>query len=114
MLLEPSDDTLEIRIATAKAPSEPVPAALDDLPTVREYIELALLTRRRHGIKVEAVLNEGHETRDLGLVVLSGRAVDDLDLHWTSTLSYRVVNRRLGWPQHEGAERQLNCTTESR
>jgi len=27
------------------------------------------------------LLDEGHETRDLSFVVLSGRAVDDFDLH---------------------------------
>jgi hypothetical protein len=37
--------------------------------------------RREDGINAEAILEEGHETRDLGSVVLSRRAVNDLDLH---------------------------------
>jgi hypothetical protein len=72
---------IEIGIAGAKAPCEPVPAALGNLLAVSDHLELTGFPRSRDGFNVKAPLDEGHETRDLGLVVLSRRAVNDLDLH---------------------------------
>ena len=72
---------VEIGIARAKHSGEPVPAALGDLRPVRDDVELAGLPRRSRGINSQSLLDEGHETRDLGIVVLSGRAVNDFDLH---------------------------------
>jgi hypothetical protein len=72
---------VEIGIAGAKHSGEPVPAALGDLRPVRDDVELAGLSRRHNGINAHALLDQGHETRDLGLVVPSRRAVDYLDLH---------------------------------
>ena len=80
-LLELLDHAIEIGITGAKAPCEPVSAALGNPLAVSNHFELTGLARRRHGINVEALFDEGHETRDLGPVVLSRRAVNDLDLH---------------------------------
>jgi len=77
---------IEIGIAGAKSPCEPVPAAFGNLLAVGDHLELTGLTGGSDGFKVEAPLDEGHETRDLGLVVLSRRAVNDLDLHSVSNL----------------------------
>jgi hypothetical protein len=79
--LELLDYDIEIGIAGAKAPSEPVPTAFGDSLAVRDHVELTGSARSSDGINAEALLDEGHETRDLGLVVLSRRAVHDLDLH---------------------------------
>lgn len=81
MLLELLDHAIEIGISGAKAPCEPVPTALGNPLAVSDNLELTGLTRRNDGFNVEALLDEGHETRDLGLVVLSRRTVNDLDFH---------------------------------
>ena len=86
MLRELLDHTFEIGIAGAKAPCEPVPTALGNLLAVRDHLELTELTRRKDGFNAEARFDEGHETRDLDLVVLSRRTVNDLDLHLFSNL----------------------------
>ena len=86
LFLESGDDALEIGIAGTEAAREPVPATLGDFFTVGEDVELALLSGCGHGFHTQAFLDEGHETRDLGLVVVSRRAVDDLDLHASSEL----------------------------
>lgn len=75
------DHAIEIGIASAKASRDPVPAARRDPLAVGEHIKLAVLTRRANGFDVQALLDEGHETRDLGPVVLSRRTVNYLDLH---------------------------------
>jgi hypothetical protein len=75
------DHAIEIGIARAKAASEPIPTALGNPLAVSDNLELTDLPRRNDGFNVEALLDEGHETRDLDLVVLSRRAVNDLDLH---------------------------------
>ena len=80
-LLELLNHAIEIGIAGAKAPCEPVSTALGYLLAVSDDLELTVLTRRKDGFNAEAILDEGHETRDLGFVVLSRRAVNDLDLH---------------------------------
>lgn len=81
MLLELLDHTFQIRIASAKASSEPVPTAFRNPFAVSDHLELTNLARRKDGIHIEALFDEGHETRDLCLVVLSRRAVNDLNLH---------------------------------
>ena len=86
MLLELLDYSFEIRIAGTKASCEPVPTALGNLLAVSDHIELTGLTSRNDGFNAEALFDEGHETRDLGLVVLSRRTVNDLDLHLFSNL----------------------------
>jgi hypothetical protein len=77
------DHAIETGIAGAKASRDPVPAARRDPLAVRQHIKLAMLTRRANGLDVQAPLDQGHETRDLGLVVLSRRTVNYLDLHFT-------------------------------
>jgi hypothetical protein len=81
LLLEPLNYALELGIAGAKAARQPIAATLGNLLAVSNHVELTGPARRKHGVYVEALLNEGHETRDLRAVVLSGRTVDDLDFH---------------------------------
>jgi hypothetical protein len=92
------DHAIEIGIARAKAPCQPIPTALGNPLAVSDNLELTSLPRRNDGFNVEALLDEGHETRDLGLVVLSCRAVNDLDLHLFSDLlrvaSWWIMVRR--------------------
>jgi hypothetical protein len=76
------DHAIEIGITGAKASCEPVSTALGYLLSVSEDLELTVLAGRKDGINTEAILDEGHETRDLGFVVPSRRAVNDLDLHY--------------------------------
>ncbi len=95
------DHTIEIGIAGAKAPCEPVPTALGNHLAVSDNLELTGLPRRNDGFNVEVLLDEGHETRDLGLVVLSCRAMNDLDLHLSSDLlriatEWLMVRRAMG------------------
>jgi hypothetical protein len=85
-LSELLDHAIEIGIARAEAPSEPIPTALGNPLAISDNLELTGLPRRNDGFNAEALLDEGHETRDLGLVVLSCRAVNDLNLHLFSNL----------------------------
>ena len=102
VFLELLDHALEIGITGAKAPGEPVPTALGNPLAVSDDLELTGLTRHGDSINVEALLDEGHETRDLGLVVLSRRTVNDLDLHSVLLLSTscsrvaQLVRRAMG------------------
>jgi len=75
------DQAIEIRIPGSKSPREPISAALGNPLAVRDHLELTGLTRRNDGFNVQALLDEGRETRDLGTVVLSRRAMNDFDLH---------------------------------
>ena len=86
VLLELLDHVLEIGIAETKAPCEPVSTALGNHLAVSDNLELTGLPRRNDGFDAETLLDEGRETRDLGFVVLSRRAVNDLDLHRFSNL----------------------------
>ena len=75
------DQAIEIRVAGSKYPREPISTTLGKLLAVCDHLELSGLARRNYGFNAQALLDEGRETRDLGLVVLSGRAVNDFDLH---------------------------------
>jgi hypothetical protein len=75
------DDAFEIGVASPELPTDPIPAALGNGFTVSDNLELTGPARRSHCVDVESPLDEGHETRDLGFVVLSRRAIDDFDLH---------------------------------
>ena len=86
VLLELLDHTFEIGIAGAKDSCEPVAAALGDRFAVGDYLELSGLAGLKDGFHAEALFDQGHETRDLGLVVVSRGAVDDFDLHWVSNV----------------------------
>ena len=81
-IFEVLDHGIEIGIAGAEASCEPVSTALGDPLAVSDNLELTGLPRCKDDFNVEALLDEGRETRDLGLVVLSCRAVNDLDLHY--------------------------------
>jgi hypothetical protein len=80
-LRELLDHAVEIRIAGAQFPGEPVSTAFRDLVTVCDHIELTGLAGPDDGVNIEALLNVRHETRDLRFIVLSRWAVNDLDLH---------------------------------
>jgi len=56
-------------------------AALGDRFAVGDHVELSDLAGLKDGFHAEALFDQGHETRDLGLVVVSRGAVDDFDLH---------------------------------
>ena len=72
---------IKIWVSGAKAPCKPVSTPLGNSHAVGDHLKLTSLAERHHGINAEALLNEGHETRDLGFVVLSRRARNYLDLH---------------------------------
>jgi hypothetical protein len=80
-LLELLHHALEFGISRAKLPREPVPTSLDNSFPVRYHLELTRFARRQHGFNTQPLLDQGHETRDLDLVVLSSRAVHDFYLH---------------------------------
>jgi hypothetical protein len=80
------DHAIKIGVAGSKFLREPISTALGNPLTVRDHLELAGLPRRDDGFNVQSLLDEGRETRDLGIVVLSGRAVNDFDLHLCSKL----------------------------
>lgn len=75
------DDRSEIGVAGAKATRKKVAATCGDGLAVGEHVELSGLTRRDDSVDAQALLDEGHETRDLGAVVLSRRAMNDFDFH---------------------------------
>ena len=95
-LLELIDQAIEIGIASTKAPRKPVSPALGYPLTISDNLELTCLPRLNHCFNIQALLDEGHETRDLGLVVLSCWAVNDLDLHLLSNL-LRAITRFDRW-----------------
>ena len=74
-------DSREVWIAEPKAPSEKVASALGYTIPIDEHVELAFAAGGADGFDFEATLDEGRETRDLGLVVVSSGAVDDFDFH---------------------------------
>ena len=80
-LLQLLDHAFEIGIAGTKAPCEPVATAFGDFLAIRDHLKLTGLTRCSHGLNVEALFDQGHETRDLGFVVLSGWTGNDFDFH---------------------------------
>lgn len=75
------DQAIEIRIAGAKASCEKVSTTFGNPVAVHQHIELTGLTSCKNGFYVQTLLDEGHETRDFDLVVLSRWAVNDFDLH---------------------------------
>jgi hypothetical protein len=75
------DQAIEIGVAGSKSPREPISTALGNPLAVRDHLELTGLTGRNDGFNVQPLLDEGRETRDLSIVILSGRAVNDFDLH---------------------------------
>jgi hypothetical protein len=80
-LVELLDQAIEIRVAGSKYPREPISTAFGNPLAVCDHLELTGLTRCNDDFNAQALLDEGRETRDLDLVVLSGRAMNDFDLH---------------------------------
>lgn len=80
-LLELLNYAMQIGIAGAKAPREPGATTIGNFLAIGDHLKLAFPAMRNHGVNAEALLDEGRETRDLGLVVLSSRAGNYLDLH---------------------------------
>lgn len=87
--LEVLDDGLELGIASPEFPREPVSASLGNSLAVGDHLELTCPARPHDGVNVEVLLDQGHETRGLGFVTLSYRAVDDLNLHFVLLLHGR-------------------------
>jgi hypothetical protein len=87
-LLELLDHAIQVGITGAKPSREPVPAALGYPFAVSDNLELTSLAWHNDGFNVEAPLDEGYETRNLGLVVLSRRAMNDLDLHFVAPIYF--------------------------
>src|SRR5215469_14455278 len=81
LLDEQFDNTIQIGIAGAKGPRNEVPATVGDPLAVGEHIELTGLARGKDRVNVQALFDEGHETRDLGAVVLSRRTMNNFDFH---------------------------------
>lgn len=88
---ETLDHAVEIRIAGAEAACEPIPAALGNLLAVSKYVELPGLARCAKHFNIQTLLDLGHETRDLGFVILSRWAVNDFYLHFGS-ISFAAVS----------------------
>lgn len=74
-------DGLQLRITCAKPPREPVPAAPGDRLAIGDYVELAGLSGPGNCVYAEPLFDQGHETRGLVCIAVSGRAVNDFDLH---------------------------------
>ena len=73
-LLKLINHLVEIGIACAKAPGEPVSTTFGDSLAVSQHLKLTGLAGRDHGISTKPLFYQGHETRDLGFIVLSCRA----------------------------------------
>jgi hypothetical protein len=80
-LLELLNHGIEIGITCAKAFCKPVSAALGNSLSISEHLELTGSAGRNRNVHAEALFNQGHETRDLGFVVLSRRAGTYLNFH---------------------------------
>ena len=81
MLFELLDHVFQVGIAGAKPPGDPVASPFRDLLAVGDHLELAGPAVRYRSVSAQPILDQGHETRDLSLIVLSRRAGDDLDFH---------------------------------
>jgi hypothetical protein len=80
-LLELLNHVIEIGITCAKAFCEPVSTALGNPLSIGEHLELTGSARRNRSFDAKTLLNQGHETRDLGFIVLSRRAGTYFNLH---------------------------------
>ena len=80
---------VEVGITPAETSSEPVPAALTNFLSVRDNLKLTGFSTRDDGFNIETLLDEGRETRNLGFVVPSRWAVNNLNLHCVRSLAAR-------------------------
>jgi len=90
--LKQLNDTLRIRIPGTEAPREPVSTALGNLLAVDDDVKLATLSRGNRCGDTKPFLYQGRETRDLGFVVLSGRARHYLYVHLLLQVFGAVAN----------------------
>ena len=81
MLCEQINHIPGLGIACTEAASEPITATMNECFIIGAHVELPGCAGREHDIDMEALLDEGRETRSLGFIVLSGGAVVNLDLH---------------------------------
>jgi hypothetical protein len=96
-LLELVNHIIEVGITSAKHSCEPVSTALDNSLPIGEHLKLTDLAGGNHGINAEPLLNEGHETRDLGFVVLSRRAGKYLNVHFCSPTFLVAIQVYMKW-----------------
>lgn len=75
------DHAIKIGIACTEAARYPVPATLRDFLTIYDNVELTGLAWDNCGFHVKASPEDSRETRDLGLIAVSGRAVNNFDYH---------------------------------
>jgi hypothetical protein len=80
-LLKLINYAIQVRIAGAKAPGEPVAAALRHWLAIGKHFKLTGLARRNHGVNAEPLFNHGRETRSLGFIVSSRWAGTYLNFH---------------------------------
>jgi hypothetical protein len=80
-VLELLNDAIGIGVAGAKASGKPVSTAAHDSLAIGEHFKRTSLAGRNDGINAEPLFDQGHETRDLGFVVLSRRAGTYLNFH---------------------------------
>jgi hypothetical protein len=80
-LLELLNHVIEIGITCANAFCEPVSTALGNSLSISEHFELAGSAGCNRSFNAKALFNEGHETRDLGFIVLSRRAGTYFNFH---------------------------------
>ena len=72
---------IQIGITGAETPGEPVTAALGNGFSISDYIELTRVAGCNYRVNAQALLDHGHETRDLGLIVPSSWAGTYFNLH---------------------------------
>lgn len=114
LLFKLLNNGIEVRITGAKAPRKPVAAAFGDHFAVSRHLELAGPAGNLRSINTQASLDHGHETRDFGIVVFSSRAMNDLNFHEVTGISFiRVSNAKqvynAGCPLESPAGHPATC-----
>lgn len=75
------DGIFEVGIAGSELAGEPVAPAFHNSMAVGNQIKLASRTRLQCNVDIELLFNEGCETRSLGFVVASRKAIVDFYAH---------------------------------
>ena len=75
------DHIIEIRITSTEFSRNPVTASFSDCLAVDDYLKLASITWLSECLNLEFCFNEGHETRNLGLIIFSRGAINYFDFH---------------------------------
>ena len=81
LLFEPRNNRFGFGITCTELAREPVSAALRYPLSIGDHFELADLARCPDGFNAQTIFDLGRETRNLGTVVLSSWAVNNLDSH---------------------------------